>query len=979
MPSLNPFSKAAKPSHLPSHLGKLPVLAVCPPSRPHTPQGPPQPPPLQAPQQFSLSSSSSPASITPDHIPDHIPDHTPHSRSTTPPPQAHLQHSRARSYSIKNGLLSPEVPPAPGSPTPPWKSISTGGDGESFISDDNAWCESPTSTTFGENPFASSSSISGEKDKEGEQLGTSGNHTVYHIYHSGPLQTHFSIHLAPDSTSKPPKPPKKKGKNGKDVKGATTNTAVIPQILSYLVGSWGGGVNGNKPTTSRWQETNLDPRVPIYFLHAPRLSNHMPGMTLRWGGDGRDYLREKYTPPWRQAEKEKKKGKEKEGKGKPKTRKRDMKYAPAVCHIHGDPLWRKWDLEFTVLVPHPEDPVLKKPTGGKRDSAVWFPWKETLRNDKAPQDSSKEAKAFKGKHTKDKSNWVYRGLNEQGVMDGRGLISGWYPFKKGPFAWRARGETGKEWVERELARRRARRKGGGMVVRRKSTSDITAAEKEGDMQEGEGEVVEQEQDQQNEDDHLVLLPPVEIARHLWPIQLNPVPSSTSISTSSPSFSSSTTKQEDPKKGPPNPSKLTLVWSQIFSREYAFTYLSTSFYWRGTRELNHYPDSDPNNPLADAAMKKRAVEEARKKKGVDLCMWAHLKLVVVVPRRIVEAWGGHGEGGLELGLGLLGEKRRTGSWDVGAGGVAERAMARVKRRNSSFSSLWSGITRRNTLANPEITPDPESSAAKSNEDGEDDSQTPKPIQRRSPYFNIFTHSRPTTPTTTPATTTTPSARTPPATPSRSSTLTVPPLSPSPSPRPSTPSRASTWGTSASTLVPWLPRSSTFGPRKPEKGEELEECNENEAEGNEKEPMTEVVLARYSCVLSLRKAGKLVVDEDALGMVAGYIYGEGRVRYINPLLPNSPPSPPSSPLPEKEKEISITQPPGESASPEEEEKINSKPTHTTNASWTSSPPLPYRHRGNPLHPKGTTKTYRRWHVSLYGHRGEGEEGYGQGDYY
>lgn len=103
------------------------------------------------------------------------------------------------------------------------------------------------------------------------------------------------------------------------------------------------------------------------------------------------------------------------------------------------------------------------------------------------------------------------------------------------------------------------------------------------------------------------------------------------------------------------------------------------------------------------------------------------------------------------------------------------------------------------------------------------------------------------------------------------------------------------------------------------------------------MAEVVLARYSCVLSHRKAGRLVVDEDALRMVAGYVYSGGKVRYINPLTMNS-----SSPSPsldkEKEKEISTSQSAGKISSPEVEEKIDSEPTPTLKAPWTSSPPSP-----------------------------------------
>ena len=789
---------------------------------------------------------------------------------------------------------------------------------------------------------------------------------MYHIYHSGPFQKHFSVHLVPDSTCKPP-PKKKKGKNEKNT---TTDPAVVAEEGGEGEGGEGEGEgNGKKRPTSRWfwHETEIDSRVPLYFLHEPRLNKHMPGMTLRWGGDGRDYLREKYIPPWKQAEKEKKKGKEKESKKKIKPRKRDMKYAPVVCHIEGDLVWRKWELEFTVLVPHPEDPVLKQVTNGK-----------TLLG------SKKEVQVFKGKSTKDKSNWVYRGLNEPGVVDGRGLISTWYPFKKKLFSWRGKGETGKEWVEREVARR-AYKQEGGAVVRRESTSDIVAAENEGDV----AEVVDQEQDQQSGDDHPVLLPPEKIPRHLWPIQLDPVPSfSTSTSATSPlPTSSPTTKQRDPNKGPPNPSKLTLVWSHILCREYEFTYLSTSFYWRGTRELNHYLEPDSKDPQADAAMRKRAVEEARKKKGVDLCIWAHLKLVVLIPRRVVEAWrAGDGEEGKGLGLGLLGKKRRTGSWGVGLGigtgngeGPAEGEFSRVKRRNSSFSSLWSGITRRNTMPGPETSLDPESSATKRNEDGEDEgnrSQTPRPIQRKPSIFSIFTPSRPTTPTTTPTTTTTttttPGACTPPATPSRSPTLTV---SPPPSQRPSTPSRASTWGTSTTTLVPWLSRSSTFGPSKTaDKGKSVmsEDCNGDETGGggrNKREPMTEVVLARYTCVLSKRKAGRLVVDEDALGMVAGYVYGDDKVRYINPPPPSSSSSSPAlksspsssslSPSEAEKKgkgkgkeipeagEIYPLSPPKEEqeqeGGEEEEEESASKPTTTTEtetktkAPWTASPPL------------------------------------------
>lgn len=78
----------------------------------------------------------------------------------------------------------------------------------------------------------------------------------------------------------------------------------------------------------------------------------------------------------------------------------------------------------------------------------------------------------------------------------------------------------------------------------------------------------------------------------------------------------------------------------------------------------------------------------------------------------------------------------------------------------------------------------------------------------------------------------------------------------------------------------------------------------------------------------------MDEDALAMVAGYVYSDYKVRYINPLTINASPSLEE----EKEMEIPTSQSANQSSFPEEEEEIDSKPTPTTTTPTPTPTPKP-----------------------------------------
>ena len=784
-------------------LPQLPVLAVSPPSRPHTPY---------------VTTTGDIQSAT----------HRHDDKTTTttdridPVPQTPTASPRHRSFSI--GLLSPEIPP--GSSKPSHWSISSG-DTSSFISDYSfseaqSLCESPTTNNVAAGSQFPTSDAEGPGNSAGEDSQLTGpKRTVYHIYHSGYRDESFSIHLAPDSLSKPP-----------SVKGIFR----------------------------KWTESEIDPRVPIYFLHKPRLYGHCPGLTLRWGGDGRDFIRDRTV-------------------GSKKKFKRDMKYAPAICHISGDLLWRKWEIEFAVLVPRNDDPKLKRPEGQERlfwrHRHSWTNW-QCLAHAKGTEGT----KLFQGKHTKDKSSWVYKGLNELGVMDGRGLISSWYPFRKGPYRWRGGGETGKEWVEKEVAKRK---------VRRKSTSDLGGLrdaknQDAGDMSREDGNTVKEAR----EEEQTILLPPEMLPKHLLPIQLDPAPG---VATEGENLTGSAlmpTFLDAPQttaiaKGPPHPAKLDLRWPNILLRDYPFTYLSVPFYWRGTSDLHEYQPSGEGD-----AITKCVIEEAKKKKeGIDWCMLAHLKLVVSLPRSVVSEWG-------EVGARLLGQKacNTSGTCVDSLGKEISKnleGVTRIKRRNRSLSicSSWSGSARRNTPPKEKQEQEqqwqphqniPLESGGEDTENGllenslqnEDEGNSVRNNDSRDGKSQHTTY--------------------------QSSNQ----ASPSPQPPPT---RSSTWGTFSSTSTLVWPRSrsnTTFSqvsmestntlmpvgnPKAKIPKTEKSSCKASGAahgggEHETKVDFVEIVLARYQCVISHRKAGKLVVDEDILEQLARYVYRDGRkVKVLN----------------------------------------------------------------------------------------------------
>lgn len=215
--------------------------------------------------------------------------------------------------------------------------------------------------------------------------------TVYHIYRVGTYGTNFTVHTVKD-------------------------TKLIEQLreeIGPVVLDRGCGC----PASSGWAQRALwlappkkkvkaddnktDPRKAAYYLHSPIIWFHEPPQTLRFGGD---------------------------------------KSAPVVCLIKGSFFWRTWRFDFVV----PEDDKEK----GKKKNKDKDQEKPKMGQRIDSGFDEKEDEEANATNKEPERRW--RGLNEPGVIDPRGVLVSKYPLR----AHRI-GETGKEYTIEEIKRRKS--------------------------------------------------------------------------------------------------------------------------------------------------------------------------------------------------------------------------------------------------------------------------------------------------------------------------------------------------------------------------------------------------------------------------------------------------------------------------------------------------------------------------------------------
>lgn len=208
--------------------------------------------------------------------------------------------------------------------------------------------------------------------------------TVYHIYHAGRSNTNFTVHSVKDT---------------KLVE--QLHEEVGPVVLKRGFGCSASkltrglrSLNSLPPKKIKADDNETDPRNATYFLHSPCLWFRDPPQTLRFGGD---------------------------------------KNAPVVCLIEGSFFWRTWRLGFVV----PEDKCGKKDKKKSKD-----------KGQKTPEisqrvDSGFEEGGDRGSSINNETERRWKGLNEPGVIDPRGVLVSKYPLRA---SGRWPGESGKEYA-----------------------------------------------------------------------------------------------------------------------------------------------------------------------------------------------------------------------------------------------------------------------------------------------------------------------------------------------------------------------------------------------------------------------------------------------------------------------------------------------------------------------------------------------------
>lgn len=209
--------------------------------------------------------------------------------------------------------------------------------------------------------------------------------TVYHIYRVGRNNTNFTVHSVKDTKLVE----QLQEEVGPVVlkRGCGCSTSKLTRGLHPL--------NSLPPKKIKVDDNETDPRKATYYLHSPCLWFHEPPQTLRFGGD---------------------------------------KNAPVVCLIEGSFFWRTWRLGFAV----PEDEC------GKKDKKK----KPKDKGQKTPEMSQRVDSGFEeggdgGGSINNKTERRWKGLNEPGVIDPRGVLVSKYPLRA---SGRWPGESGKEYA-----------------------------------------------------------------------------------------------------------------------------------------------------------------------------------------------------------------------------------------------------------------------------------------------------------------------------------------------------------------------------------------------------------------------------------------------------------------------------------------------------------------------------------------------------
>lgn len=214
--------------------------------------------------------------------------------------------------------------------------------------------------------------------------------TVYHIYRAGKKNTNITVHRLKDTELV-----------------EQLHEQVGPVILNRGCGCGSrltrglNALNSPPPNKIKADDNETDPRKAAYYLHSPCLWFHEPPQTLRFGGD---------------------------------------KNAPVICLIEGCFFWRTWKLGFVV----PEEYGKK----GKKDK----------KSQRIPEMSRRMDNGFEeGEEVKvdvinNQTERKWKGLNEPGVIDPRGVLVSKYPLRASGH-WP--GESGKEYVIEQAKRQKS--------------------------------------------------------------------------------------------------------------------------------------------------------------------------------------------------------------------------------------------------------------------------------------------------------------------------------------------------------------------------------------------------------------------------------------------------------------------------------------------------------------------------------------------
>lgn len=222
---------------------------------------------------------------------------------------------------------------------------------------------------------------------------------VYHIYHAGRRQANYTIHTIKDTAL------------AEDLRkeigpvylergcGNLANSGIARRIRA--------AVNAAPlPKKITADDGELDPRKATYFMHTPCIWFRDPPQTLRFGGD---------------------------------------KHVPAVCLVEGSFMWRTWRLDFVVPEDEDEKEKGKKGKKGKADD------QEKPVTSRRVDSGFSEGEDQKADVTNEDQEKKWKGLNEPGVMDPRGVLASKYPLRSSHRA----GETGKKYIEEQAKRRKS--------------------------------------------------------------------------------------------------------------------------------------------------------------------------------------------------------------------------------------------------------------------------------------------------------------------------------------------------------------------------------------------------------------------------------------------------------------------------------------------------------------------------------------------